>query len=232
MLNSHVHGNGKRQPKKQYLLSGMLRFSLRNASMALVGKTTDGGLRYGCSVNWSRGKTLCQNNVRLKRRELEEAIVKAIFEPLITPEVMQGAIDKLKQKIQSQAVSSNGEDKIVRRQIAQTQQEIKNLIDVIAKGTNSPDAIVEFIQEKEKQVADLKYQLDHRPSFKGIENLEINSEWAAAEFQKFTQLWHDDVIGARERLARLIGPIEVIPKTDNDIKYAELTSKANLIALF
>jgi hypothetical protein len=200
--------------------------------LAPVGKTTDGDLRYGCSVNWSRGKTLCKNNLRLKRPELEEAIVKAIFEQLITPKVMQGAIDKLKQQIQTQEVSSSSKDRILRQQVAQTQQEIKRLVDILAKGTDAPDAIVESIREKEKQVADLKYRLDHRPSFKGIENLEINSEWAAAEFQKFTQLWHDDVIGARERLARLIGPIEVIPKTDNDIKYAELKSKANLPALF
>ena len=231
-LNGRVYGNGKRQPKKQYLLSGMPRCSLCGASLVLVGKTTGGELRYGCSVNWSRSKALCKNNVRLKRRELEEVMVKAVFEQLITPEVMQVAIDKLKQKIQSQAVSSNDKDKILRQQIAQTQQGIKNLVDVRAKGTDAPDAVVESIREKEKLAAELKYQLDNRLSFKGIENLEIDPEWAAAEFQRFTQLWHDDVIGAGERLARIIGLIEVTPKTDNEKKYAELRSKANLSGLF
>jgi len=227
-FDKNRHSSQVRSPKKRYLLSGMMRCSICGANIVILGSGKGRDPIYGCGTNWNRGKSICPNNARISRSELEDRMLNAIKEQLLSPIVIEYAIKKIKEFAKVSMANYTQEDDKIKDQIRKHENELNNLVERIAKDPDAPDSIMDAIRAKETMIKEFKLELKNRPDFEGIENLKVDPQYVAERFSDLPELNKKDVTRARQKLLKVLGPIEVTPNYDETEKYVTLKSDIKL----
>ena len=161
-------GTGHFAPSKRgsrYLLSGLARCGVCGASLTVVGGTTGSGenrvplLKYGCSFRQNRGARVCNNNHTVRVEMLDQQVLLAIQQQVLTPEAMDYVVNQALTAFHANHAparkKNQGETR--QKQIQKLEKEIANLVNFVAKG-NLSSAISHNLAQKEAQLSELQNQ--------------------------------------------------------------------------
>ncbi len=141
-----------RGPK--YLFSGLLKCSVCNDSYIIV--TTN---KYGCATHKDRGPHICTNHMRVRRKIVEDKLLAGIKQELFTVEAIKVFKRELARVLAERRQQNKPNTKAVRRELAQTEKEIENIMSAIKAGIITPTTKAELEKveaDREKLLAALK----------------------------------------------------------------------------
>jgi site-specific DNA recombinase len=152
-------GSGLAVGPKRYLFSGLLKCSVCGGSIALVsGRGRHGADRYGCSVHYQRGESVCENAVLVRRDELEQNLLKGLTDSVLRVEVIDYAVARMGEALRQGHEKLNAELERLRQRKQQVEGEIKRLITAIAEGQPS-QSLMAAIGERETELRTITNKL-------------------------------------------------------------------------
>ncbi len=144
-----------RGPK--YLFSGLLKCGVCNGSYIIV--TTN---KYGCATHKDRGPHICTNHMRVRRKIVEDKLLAGIKQELFTVEAIKVFKRELARVLAERRQQSKPNTEAVRRELAQTEKEIENIMSAIKAGIITPTTKAELEKAeavREKLLAALKVDI-------------------------------------------------------------------------
>ncbi len=140
---------GGRTPK--YLLSSVLKCGVCGGNF-IMSNARD----YACGTHKDRGDHVCSNNLKVRRRLVEDKILEGIKRDLLTPD----ALALFKREIaRLMAQKKQPDTQAQRRQLAETEKQIENLLNAIKAGVLTPTTKGELVRlesERDRLLAALK----------------------------------------------------------------------------
>ncbi len=85
------------------------------------------------------------------------------------------------------------------------------------------------IVTKRREIRKFQQQLKSQSTFTYIENLNIDANLVTRKFRDLPQLIAKDVVAARQKLARMIGTLELTPEERQGSKYLNIKARANML---
>lgn len=140
-----------RAHRRRYLLSGLLTCGCCGAGYTLVAAG-----RYGCAGRRSKGQ--CQNDRTIGRRELEERILSALREQLLTPELVAEFARAYQEECNRSAAEAERRQMDASTALAAIQRKIDGIMAAIEDGLYQPSMkqrLAELEREKRLLGADL-----------------------------------------------------------------------------
>jgi site-specific DNA recombinase len=214
----YTHANQKsgllnsRLMNSSYLFSGLLKCSECGANMTILwGKGRNKNTQtYGCPQNWNRGEIVCSNSVRIRRDNLEAKLLAGLQEKVLREDVIDYVMDRfevgMKKALELKADNMN----TMRRRKAELEEQIANLVSVLAKGVSSA-AIINELAKLEREVSDIT------ESFASLEPNFVPSRinqmrhLARVRLNDVRALLSGDVVVARNTLLKHIEKIVLRP---------------------
>ena len=142
---------------------------------------------YVFNNHWNRGNTVCQNKARVKRAEVEAAVVETISEGLLHPDTVELICEKANRKL-DRALSAGAHDhQVLIKQLEDEQRQLKNLIDFVMAGDTS-SAVRQRIQEKEASINALNREIQSPPAREPADGNRINKRWVVQRLKNLGQL--------------------------------------------
>ncbi|WP_186421360.1 recombinase family protein, partial [Bosea sp. CS1GBMeth4] len=131
-MGRNEEGNAlNRAHRRRYLLSGLLTCGCCGARYTLVAAG-----RYGCAGRRSKG--LCQNERTIDRRELEERILSALREQLLTPELVAEFARAYQEECNRSAAEAERRQTDATAAFAAIQRKINGIMAAIEDGLYQP----------------------------------------------------------------------------------------------
>ena len=171
----------------KYLFSGLLR--CHKCGGSLIVQTSGDYSVYVCNNNWSRGKSVCSNNARLNRSEVESYLFKSIKKRIINPDVINMIYKSLNSN-DSPVMNNNksGIEKLKKR-LKLEQKALDNLHKFVMGGDTS-DSIRNLISEKENTIAELKIEIEKAKSVKNTD-LTTSKKWIIDKLHNLISIFED-----------------------------------------
>jgi len=145
-------GGGLTVGPKRYLFSGLLKCSVCGGSIALVsGRGRHGADRYGCSVHYQRGGSVCENAALVRRDELEQSLLKGLADSVLRIEVIDYAVARMEEALRKGHEKLNAELERMRQRKLQLESELARLVNAIAEGQPS-QSFMTAIGEREREL--------------------------------------------------------------------------------
>jgi DNA invertase Pin-like site-specific DNA recombinase len=145
-------GLARGQQKQVYLFSGLLRCGECGGSVTLVGgRAKNSRSEYGCSIHAQRGESVCKNNLRIQRYELEERLLAGLQECVLREEFIDYVICGLQEELRKKHEGLNSELRTLREEKHRIETELKRLVETIANGSASP-SVMAAITEREARI--------------------------------------------------------------------------------
>ena len=145
-------GGGLTVGPKRYLFSGLLKCSVCGGSIALVsGRGRHGADRYGCSVHYQRGDSVCENAALVRRDELEQSLLKGLADSVLRIEVIDYAVARMEEALRKGHEKLNAELERMRQRKLQLESELARLVNAIAEGQPS-QSFMTAIGEREREL--------------------------------------------------------------------------------
>lgn len=206
-----------RRPSR--LLSGLLRCGCCGGAVTIRSSGINGrgerhAARYGCA-NF-KDKSTCTSRPTIKQPDLEERVLRAIKENLMTPESWEAFIEGYQQQKKEQQLSRRQEVKSASQEIATLEKKIDSMLDAVAEGllqrTMYPkiNAMTERKEELEKLLQS-KLEEDREP-------ISLHPNLGRVFAKKIANLENMLVAGdelprlqAREQIRDLIAEITLTP---------------------
>ena len=129
-----------------YLFSGLLRCGQCGGSYSMVS-----GTKYGCSNRKTRGT--CDNNLTIKRTELEETVLSGLKDRLMDPELVKEFIQSYHDTLNEHLATANSQNVCLQKQLSKINKELEALVAAVKAGIRSLTLQAEFEHlEHNKQV--------------------------------------------------------------------------------
>jgi site-specific DNA recombinase len=218
---SHIYltGGSGRRVESKYLLSGMMKCECCGASMIATSMMSGSPgkrrrvMRYACSFNNNRGHTVCGNTVRPKMDEIDNDVLSAIEETILTPEAIRFTLEKVVEKVAAQAKTEPDLVRVRQTKIEQLRKEMDRFVNLIAVG-KTPQRVLEEISWREaqiKQLADEIAQYEASTSHGRMDARYIRDAFGE-RIAHFRELMRRRSVEARQGLHALLkGPIRFTP---------------------
>ena len=171
--------------RAKYLLSGLLECGQCGGSMIAI--SSDTRSVYVCNNHWSRGKTVCTNKVRVKRADVETAVIDSLSERLLNPDMLQLICDKANQKLMELLSDRAKDEGPLRRRLKNEQKQLNNMVNFVMAGDTSL-TVRERINEKEASIEALKGQLSDFRRMKATSNTVIGKKWVVGKLRHLKEL--------------------------------------------
>jgi site-specific DNA recombinase len=143
-----------------YVFSGLLQCAECGGSITVVSgcwaKRQD--VRYGCSMNSSRGRHACKNNLLISRRDLEQQLLAGRQAKVLHPDVVEYTVQRCVEAIERQAKLHAGEAGQLLRRRAVLEREVQRLTDAIALGRNA-QPLLDAIAARQSELAGISAKL-------------------------------------------------------------------------
>jgi site-specific DNA recombinase len=149
-----VKGTGltRGHAKQVYLFSGLLVCGECGGSISLVGgRANTKRSEYGCSLHAQRGDTVCKNDLRIQRHEVEGRLLAGLQERVLREEFIDYVICGLQDELRQRHETLRSELKELREEKHRIEGELKRLVDMIAAGTALP-TVMSAIAERETRI--------------------------------------------------------------------------------
>ena len=188
--------SGQSKARHTYLLSGLLHCGKCDSAMVgnrLISKGKE-YIYYECA---GKKRTRSCDMPRIASHIIEGAAIKAIYHALLSPEVIDSQARMLYQSMEDAAKHAGGEEAETRKQLAQAQKEIDNIVNAIAAGAYS-DALRLRLETLEGQ----KGVLENR--IRDIETMKNASLFTVGEVKAYLSSFSDILDAAPERQKTII----------------------------
>jgi DNA invertase Pin-like site-specific DNA recombinase len=228
--------------ESRYLLSGLCRCGICSARVTIVGGR--GGHRYasrpiyyyGCGYYQKRGKTICDNDHRVRMQILDERVLQAIESQVLRPEYLKYAIDRALEIVLQRRNSGGGEDRRreIKKELKRLHRELHNLISLAAGGRGSSTLLREITAREarigglERELADI-ISIESKPRPSDVARIREALEAGAGRFK---DLMRSDIPGARNALRQLFAePLVVYPVMVGERKGLRFEGKTRIGSL-
>lgn len=215
-----LHDSARTGAPLRHLFSGLLKCSVCGAPFVTVGNN-----RYGCSAHKYRGPAVCGNAISVKRTLVESRLLEGIKHDLGSPDALDLFTRETRRLLNEAAAQTAPSADRLRRELADVETKIGNLVAAIAAGTFSP-ALQSAIEAAEARKLSLSQELD------SLETLQPNRlpEFLPRAADIYTEMVEkletalaEDTDQARECLRGLVGDeILVRPAEKGDYLEAEI----------
>jgi site-specific DNA recombinase len=205
-------GTGKRGVS---LLSGLLRCGVCSGSMVVVSRrykaTTDAGYaNYGCSINRSRGSSVCANGRTISQRKVTEAAVAALRDQLTRPDLMSRFVESFSKHFDEAKRGASGEVRESELQVERATVRVKNVTTAMAAAGFS-EALLAQLREEETALAAMKARLasakaDMRPKI--LPHPQVIQSYVT----RLLELLEAEPARARDLLTRHMPPLVLTPE--------------------
>ena len=109
------------------------------------------GTKYGCSNRKTRGT--CDNNLTIKRTELEETVLSGLKDRLMDPELVKEFIQSYHDTLNEHLATANSRNVCLQKQLSKINKELEALVAAVKAGIRSLTLQAEFEHlEHNKQV--------------------------------------------------------------------------------
>jgi uncharacterized membrane protein YccC len=184
---------------------------------------------YVCSYRHNRGATVCSNDRRERLEHLQDSVLEAIQQQVLTPERMNYVVDQAVQLIAERRAQSPNQRERIDTEMRQLRVELDRFMSVIAEG-KAPTSILDEITRREDRIERLNAQLEECG-----DQLHINlddrrlEELLSTQIGRFNELMTSDVPKARQALRSLLsGPILCKPDTIDGKRTLVFRGETNL----
>ncbi len=220
------------QPAK-YLLSGLGECAVCGGNMAVVGGQRHRHYYYGCFRHQNRGLTACINNHREKLSVMDEAVVGAIQQSVLTPEAVDLIVEEAARLVEAKQKETPTYYKKLERELRDIQIELTRFMTLIATG-KAPERVLVEIHAREDRIKELENELTAYQTRTVTELDQRRLRKVLRERAgRFNDLMHSDVPKARQALNKLLdGRIVFTPMVSNgrkSYKFAGRTKVGTLL---
>ncbi len=137
-----------------YLFSGLLKCGECGANLTVLwgagrNKSTQ---VYGCPWNWNRGETVYKNTARIRRDDLESAMLANLQEKILRAEVVDYVMERVEAGLLNELENMGSEMSRMENRKRELEMELANLTKALASGQLSP-TIMAAIAEREQEIA-------------------------------------------------------------------------------
>jgi site-specific DNA recombinase len=205
-----------RSASSPYVFSGLMKCSECGANITVVSGRWRGrsDVVYGCPQNTFRGETVCGNNVRVFRRELEERLLSGLQEQVMRPEAVDYVLDNFEDAVLKALDDLGGELEQMRKRKAELEREIANLTQAVAQGDFSL-ALRAALAAREREIGEITAKLlESRPDSLRVRLRDIRS-FVVRYMQDIRAIVSSDTAQTRAVFARHIDKITLTPKGEH-----------------
>ena len=183
---------------------------------------------YGCSGYHDRGQTVCRNGADIPMEDADGIVLEAVLDDVMTPDVLEEAVDEALGLVQSIAQQRSGE---IEKQVARVEREKANLVQAIAAGGRLKD-LVDALQERDACLARLTHE---RQAVQAQSARQIDAPRARQDLLALAGSWRQvlarEPLHARPILSQLlVGRVTFTPLAEP--KCWELRGRGTLSGLF
>ena len=149
--------------ESKYLLTGLARCGCCEGNIAnLGGKVGSPGKRekifyYGCSYHQNRGAAVCANDHRERMTVMDDAVIAAIEQQVLSPEIIAYAVEGAAAQVADRLRANPDRPRDIEAELKKLQREVANLTRAIAGG-RAPKAVVGEIAAREVQIEALEQE--------------------------------------------------------------------------
>ena len=218
-------GLARGQQKHVYLFSGLLRCGECVGSITLVGgRAKTSRSEYGCSLHAQRGVSVCRNDLRIQRKQLEDQLLSGLQDKVLREEFIDYVIAGLQEELRESHQEFEAGLRALRDEKQRIEGELKRLVEMIAVGNGSP-TIMAAITEREARLRGILNQLVEPGPNSLQEKLDALRTFAVARLTRLKELLTNPtaIHEARALLAEQIGKFTLHSVEEN----GALTFKAN-----
>jgi len=148
-------GLARGQQKQVYLFSGLLQCGECGGSITLVGgRAKTSRSEYGCSLHAQRGDSVCKNNLRVQRQQIEERLLAGLQDKVLREEFIDYVICGLEEEIRQRHEKFESGLKALRDEKQQIETELRRLVEMIAVG-NTSSTVMAAITEREARLREI-----------------------------------------------------------------------------
>ena len=212
LIVDHIRDGGQwwgKPSTEKYLLTGKARCERCSKSIAAIGGYNGSPPKrrkvyyYGCSYRHSRGDTVCSNNRRARLEWLDNAVISAIQDQALRPEVIAFTVEEAARIIDRELKKNPNRPQELEAETRKLRRELNRFLRLIAEG-KAPDSVLLEIQRREQRLKELEQE---RASMS-----EPPPEWSPAQIRtmcgdrlrRFDELLLGNVPVARRALDVLI----------------------------
>ena len=218
-------GLARGQQKQVYLFSGLLRCGECGGSITLVGgRAKTSRSEYGCSLQAQRGDSVCKNDLRIQRSQLEERLLAGLQDRVLRQEFIDYVICGLQEELRQRHEAFESGLKALRDEKQRIETELKRLVETIAVGNGSP-TVMAAITEREARLREIMNQVIEPGPGSLQEKLEELRRFAVSRLTRLRELLTNPeaIHEARALLAEQIGKFTLERVSEN----GEISFKAN-----
>jgi site-specific DNA recombinase len=209
LWGSGVVGTGltRGQAKQVYLFSGLLVCSECRGSITLVGgRAKTSRSEYGCSLHAQRGNSVCKNDLRIQRQQVEDRLLAGLQDKVLRREFIDYVICGLQEELRERHKAFESGLKALRDEKQRIESELKRLVETIAVGKGSP-TVMAAITEREARLREITSQVIEPGPASLQEQLDDLRTFAISRLNRLRELLTDSnaIHEARALLAEQIG---------------------------
>lgn len=148
--------NGPRQAvRPKHLLSGLVQCGVCAGAMTMSGP----GGRFQCTARKERGPAACANGRTAKAADIEARVLEAVREGLLHPAVVAASIEEYRRAATAGRLADTRRQAGLERELAETLRRAARLVDQVADGNLSGQAVRERLTQLESRRAELEAEL-------------------------------------------------------------------------
>ena len=218
-------GLARGQQKQVYLFSGLLRCGECGGSITLVGgRANTSRSEYGCSLHAQRGDSVCKNDLRIQRHQLEERMLTGLQDRVLRQQFIDYVICGLQEELRQRHEAFESGLKTLRDEKQRIEAELKRLVETIAVGSGSP-TVMAAITEREARLREITNQVIDPGPASLQEKLDDLRTFAVSRLNRLRELLTNPsaIHEARALLAEQIGKFTLERVSEN----GEISFKAN-----
>jgi DNA invertase Pin-like site-specific DNA recombinase len=144
------------------LLTGLLRCGVCGGSFVIVSRRHKNGNSYanfGCTVNRSRGDSICPNSRTVSEKKVTEAVIETLKTQLTAPALLERFVDAFTKAFkQANGGEVSRERKEMEKELAIAESRVKNVTTSLAK-IGFSEALAAQLAIEEKRVCEVKARL-------------------------------------------------------------------------
>ncbi len=201
---------GGRPPR--YLLSGIARCGECGGPLTVIdGRTgTTSAKMYTCAYHRGRGDSVCKSSLRRPVESVDRVVTDWLAREVLDEAFVLEAIKELRKRFAARARTKTTEVPVLKKEAGRLRTEIDRLVRAITMTSDTPDAMVAGISQRQAQLASVEVRirvLNETPAQIGneLDRVEVEARKRLTQFTEFLSAKGEK--GRSVVAAALVGPI-------------------------
>jgi Recombinase/Recombinase zinc beta ribbon domain len=187
----------------KYLIGGLATCATCRGSMFSRSRGNGRDGVFGCRTHFERGDTHCTNRLRVQVADVEAAVIAAVEQSLLQPEVLAAVIDKAVAAFEPTPASDVAAP--IRKELDKLDGEVERLTTAIAEAQAPLEGLLAGLQSRERRRAELRAALQKQERQQARQHGRDEVLAAVREaIRTWQQTLHESVPAARRTVQALV----------------------------